>query len=98
MIDIRDRIHQKFADAILPTRLPISTRARYGDGALCSGCDDAIFHGQTEYQFDDDATTRTYSFHVGCYALWAASVRRAVSRQARLRAATIPDPGRAQAS
>ena len=84
-MDIRARVHQKFADGSLPRTVPGSPRAREGQVASCSGCDDLILRVQTEYVFDDRKTGRTYRFHVGCYVLWARSVRRAGLRRASLR-------------
>ena len=81
MTDIRESIHQKFADGELPTNAPTETSAGYGSGADCSGCDDAILRAQIEHKFQDETTTRLYQFHVGCYAIWLTSVRRAKLRR-----------------
>ena len=84
-MDIRARVHQKFADGSLPRTMPVAPRARDGRVDSCSGCDDLIIRMQTEYAFDDPKTGRTFRFHAGCYALWVRSVRRAGLRRASLR-------------
>jgi hypothetical protein len=83
--DIRARIRQKFADGVLPQKLPRKAWLGYGSGRACSGCEDSILPAQSEYAFAGPRTGGKCRFHVGCYALWVSSVRRAELQRAQSR-------------
>jgi hypothetical protein len=60
---------------VLPRGTPDNVSARRGDGQKCKASDDLISTGQVEYGLDLPGLG-TLVFHVGCFALWEAEMRR----------------------
>jgi hypothetical protein len=69
--NIRAKIHQ----GVLPPGMPTQIQVLFGDGRACSACDHPILKAQTLYEFELPGFG-TYSFHLGCFGLWTADLRR----------------------
>ena len=67
---LRLRVRRLIDDGSLPPESHVQIDARYGDGSVCSACDQPITRYQVEYDSFDLCTTKSLSFHLACYAVW----------------------------
>jgi hypothetical protein len=71
---LAEKIRRKIDDGNLPRARPDKLYSCYGDGSPCSGCGAAVHSAQIRYLFEvGDAA---YQFHIGCFGLWEAELRR----------------------
>jgi hypothetical protein len=78
---LADEIRRKIAAGELPSSRPAKIWYGSGDGRPCSGCGDPVHRSQVRYEFElampgQDLAASDYSFHIGCFGLWEAELRR----------------------
>jgi hypothetical protein len=67
----RRQVLEAIAAGRLPSRLPTTSWAGYGSGAVCSVCRKLIDADQLETEFKDrGASGRTVYLHLQCLAAW----------------------------
>jgi hypothetical protein len=64
------RVRRLIEDGRLPADLDSQIDASYGEGGVCSLCDQPIARTQVEYDCSDARTAKNLSFHFPCYAIW----------------------------
>jgi hypothetical protein len=74
-VGLVDNIRERLASGRLPVTRPATVWSGFGSATRCAACDDAIEQRQVRYEFDTP-DRRTMAFHVGCFELWDAEVRR----------------------
>jgi len=67
---LRLRVRRLIDNGRLPRESYIQIDACYGDGNVCSVCDQPITRYQVEYDSFDLSTAKSLSFHLPCYAVW----------------------------
>jgi hypothetical protein len=73
-MSLADRIRAKIDDGNLPSARPDKLYSRYGDGSSCSACGASVHSAQIRYEFE--VGNAVYQFHIGCFGLWEAELRR----------------------
>ncbi len=69
----RGQVLEAIASGRLPSRLPPTSWAGYGTGAVCTVCRELIDGDQLEMEFQGGgASRRTYHLHLECLAVWEA--------------------------
>lgn len=78
-IELDVRVRSLIEDGHLPAELDNQINAGYGDGNVCSVCDQAITRYQVEYGCSDVRTMTSLCFHLRCYRIWQRECKRRVS-------------------
>ena len=76
MTNLGEAVRAKMRSGTLPRDCPDKIMAGHGQAAPCTVCDTAILPAQVEWSFRDRRGV-THRFHLGCYALWEAELRKA---------------------
>jgi hypothetical protein len=75
MSRLGDAVRVKLDAGLLPYQRPEKMFGGYGHHEPCSVCDEPILPAQVEWSIGDTRTV-THRFHLGCFGLWEAEVRR----------------------
>jgi hypothetical protein len=74
---LADEIRLKIDRGELPGARPPKFWAAYGNGRPCSACGEPIHPAQIRWQLDDATVLdAAFRFHIGCFGLWDAELRR----------------------
>jgi hypothetical protein len=74
-MSLADDIRAKLDRGELPGRRPRKVLAGFGFRETCAGCPDPIQPAQAHYEVDLEGAGAV-SFHLGCFGLWDAELRR----------------------
>jgi hypothetical protein len=72
---LAERIRRKIDRGQLPLTRPRKVLAGFGDRIPCSGCGKPIYPAQVRWTVQPDGA-RAVPFHIGCFGLWDAELRR----------------------
>jgi hypothetical protein len=70
-----DRIHQRIDRGELPASRPPKVQTGFGGEQACAACDKLIFPAQVCWTIEREGH-HVASFHIGCFGLWDAELRR----------------------